>query len=805
MAIVSRTTNSNNKFRRKSKKNLIPVRVLDIILDENHPKFSEYGEYDSIGTIIYSEIDKNVTKEYLENPNIARPLYSYLKYYPLINEVVLILTTSDKTIYDTGFNTTYYLPSVNIWNHPHHNALPNLNDLRINDADQQADYEETVSGIVRKPKDGGTDIELGQYFNEQDKIKPLLPFEGDAIIEGRFGNSIRFGSTTKQSINNWSFSDPEYIGSPITIIRNGQTRNVNNESWKHTVENLNTDASSIYLTSDQAISNFKTAGIATLDELTISWPSFGQPDPDTTREVEVEETNIEDLSEDEVQEIVQGDEEITELTEETGDITIIEQLPETEEEENSSEITKYVNSVFGKFTKLPLLAGTDRLFAVNSTSELLQQADGEFRKVYYPLKIDSSSPTSEVTAQKLIEIMSYYKIKPSPGKPAFYTGFSKTAINANLADEYFRAHYLPVANSIHVPSYKGYINLYKDAVANEFVTEEELDYRIRVQILDDIWAEVAHAADIDLNGVGGYLKDDVGGTVGDWFQKLFTGEVRRKGKNQPEAVLIPENYANLNPEDKTFSIRILDQPVTPGDGSIAIADGDVNVRLEFKNIPEGNQDNYYMVKMSRVMGEDVGPNRVFKSNSYLNSENIKIIKTFAEQSLEKNYNIIITLKYVDLSLIGDGEYDNLAHYEGRTHNLVEPQLESIWLTDYSADDDLAQGDDVEVISESKTEAEIKYEELALAKGISTPPKKYYNQATGEYIIKDKEIPLPEGDTIDGEGKSIDQATAQKKARRDAEQKASQLGAKVGVLVKATPSKLGDQFIYRATYILIKPE
>ena len=115
------------------------------------------------------------------------------------------------------------------------------------------------------------------------------------------------------------------------------------------------------------------------------------------------------------------------------------------------------------------------------------------------------------------------------------------------------------------------------------------------------------------------------------------------------------------------------------------------------------------------------------------------------------------------------------------------------------------GVDARDIARIIDEPEIKYEELALAKGISTPPKKYYNQATGEYIIKDKEIPLPEGDTIDGEGKSIDQATAQKKARRDAEQKASQLGAKVGVLVKATPSKLGDQFIYRATYILIKPE
>ena len=112
--------------------------------------------------------------------------------------------------------------------------------------------------------------------------------------------------------------------------------------------------------------------------------------------------------------------------------------------------------------------------------------------------------------------------------------------------------------------------------------------------------------------------------------------------------------------------------------------------------------------------------------------------------------------------------------------MVEPQLEALWLTDYSADNDLAQENDLEVISESKPEAEAKYEELASIKGISTPPKKYYNQATGEYIIKDK-------------------------ARRDAEQKANQLGARVGGLVKATPSKLGDQYIYRATYILIKPE
>ena len=107
MAIVnSRASNSGNKFRRQSKKNLIPVRVIDIILDNTHPRFEEFGQFDSIGSIIYTAVDKNITKENINNPNIARPLFSYIKHYPLINEIVLILTTTDKTIYGSGFNTT---------------------------------------------------------------------------------------------------------------------------------------------------------------------------------------------------------------------------------------------------------------------------------------------------------------------------------------------------------------------------------------------------------------------------------------------------------------------------------------------------------------------------------------------------------------------------------------------------------------------------------------------------------------------------------------------------------------------------
>jgi hypothetical protein len=38
--------------------------------------------------------------------------------------------------------------------------------------------------------DQSTEIFLGTTFKERSNIHPLLPFEGDVIQEGRWGNSI---------------------------------------------------------------------------------------------------------------------------------------------------------------------------------------------------------------------------------------------------------------------------------------------------------------------------------------------------------------------------------------------------------------------------------------------------------------------------------------------------------------------------------------------------------------------------------------------------------------------------------------
>ena len=225
---------------------LTAVRVTDIILDPSHDRFEDYGQYDSIGTIFYTTLNQSNSS----TDSIAKPLFSFVKNYPLINETVLIMFSGDK---DNKIST-YYLPTVNIWNHPHHNALPYIQN------NQNNNYEES---ILRRVENEPINIKLGEYFQEKTNIKPLLPYEGDTIIEGRFGNSIRFGSTNindkVNTPNKWSNTGE--LGDPITIIKNRQSNQLDNKGWIHTQEDIMSDASSFYMTSNQQLSNFIPASL----------------------------------------------------------------------------------------------------------------------------------------------------------------------------------------------------------------------------------------------------------------------------------------------------------------------------------------------------------------------------------------------------------------------------------------------------------------------------------------------------------------------------------------------------------------
>ena len=117
-------SNLNNSIEELDLK-VIPARVTDIVLDESHPNFNTYGGWTSIGTINFEFINETEASD--KNNPIARPFFNQFKNPPLVNEIVLLLYLPDK---NKGTSDTskiyYYLNTISIWNHPHHNAYPNV-------------------------------------------------------------------------------------------------------------------------------------------------------------------------------------------------------------------------------------------------------------------------------------------------------------------------------------------------------------------------------------------------------------------------------------------------------------------------------------------------------------------------------------------------------------------------------------------------------------------------------------------------------------------------------------------------------
>ena len=232
--------------------NLIVVgRVVDIILDNTHPQYSNYGEA-GIGLIQYQLIEEapfNING----NNAVAIPLFPNIKNYPLINEVVFMLLLPTIAAQEQfGANTLYYFPPINVFNNNYLNALPSiLNPNTTTSPSEQKSYQEVGLGSNVIVTQNTQSINLGKTFPEISNIHPLKAFEGDVIYEGRFGNSTRYGSTVNGSSNNWSSTGSN--GDPITIIRNGQGQVNTPNDWDRITEDVNRDDSSIYLTSTQNI------------------------------------------------------------------------------------------------------------------------------------------------------------------------------------------------------------------------------------------------------------------------------------------------------------------------------------------------------------------------------------------------------------------------------------------------------------------------------------------------------------------------------------------------------------------------
>tara|TARA_R100001015_G_C4634050_1_gene199838 strand:+ start:4097 stop:5200 length:1104 start_codon:yes stop_codon:yes gene_type:complete len=205
--------------------------VKQVCLDPNNLKIFDDPSQNSVGSISMTIISGPGDNE----EEIARPLFSNIKQYPLPNEVVFAIKLQYA---GTGQNKKFnyfYFPPINSINSSHHNAglagVFNFND------------DETL---------------LGDNFVFNEDARNLLHFEGDVIVEGRNRNSIRLGSsvTPAESTEN-EFSVDSEDGTPIIIISNGHEGEPISGGGDGTeevlLESVNDDSSVIYLTKDQMI------------------------------------------------------------------------------------------------------------------------------------------------------------------------------------------------------------------------------------------------------------------------------------------------------------------------------------------------------------------------------------------------------------------------------------------------------------------------------------------------------------------------------------------------------------------------
>ena len=183
------------------------------------------------------------------------PLFPNLKNYPLTNETVLVIALANKE-FKNNFNnlTFYYLSPLNLWNSNQVNPIPYPTETVTPESQNKGVLEVEAVGNPNKPtSSSNTTLTPGLYFNEDNIPNPTFPYEGDYIIDGRFGNSLRFGNTVPNEIvtvqNNWSTTGS--IGDPITILTN--KKHTEQPIFNSITEDINLDGSSAYFTSTQQI------------------------------------------------------------------------------------------------------------------------------------------------------------------------------------------------------------------------------------------------------------------------------------------------------------------------------------------------------------------------------------------------------------------------------------------------------------------------------------------------------------------------------------------------------------------------
>jgi len=217
--------------------------VLDVILDESHPRIislSDRPDYESkhlttIGSIVVRPMSvKTALKDSLP---LVKPLDMHNTDYPLIGETVQLVDQGGVKYYRRVSST-----NINLGNALIDKDLNTYNIKEQSGGNNTTSYKEVSA--TGTPNTSASEQErsskFGNYFTEN-KVNLLKPYEGDKIIQSRFGQSIRFSG----------YNNPENVFAPTIIIRNRQNDNSLTNGKKNTIieEDVNEDGTIVAMTS----------------------------------------------------------------------------------------------------------------------------------------------------------------------------------------------------------------------------------------------------------------------------------------------------------------------------------------------------------------------------------------------------------------------------------------------------------------------------------------------------------------------------------------------------------------------------
>lgn len=212
--------------------------VYDIILDENNEYAKAKGYASSfIGSIRFRTSDNQSPSE--KDLPVAHPLNKNFKDLPVINELVEIYEfESGNYAYRRIGNEVN--PSLTAAN----DAISSYFHPKKDEKQTSSNYKSvSTTGIARTNEDKSDEYnKYGKYYDIQSGIHKLKLYEGDSLIESRFGQSIRFSG----------FNNSKNKFSPTLIIRNREnSENKSKDATLSVEEDITKDGSIIALTSDQ--------------------------------------------------------------------------------------------------------------------------------------------------------------------------------------------------------------------------------------------------------------------------------------------------------------------------------------------------------------------------------------------------------------------------------------------------------------------------------------------------------------------------------------------------------------------------